>query len=78
GHIENAKPTDLEGAIAGHMAHDVAEISVKQGAEVVLTTVFTVDRMLANKHEVEQAQAEGIDIQGGVAPVGIVRGPDGR
>ena len=34
GHIEHAKPTDFEGAIAGHMAHDVAEISVKQGAEV--------------------------------------------
>jgi NADPH-dependent glutamate synthase beta subunit-like oxidoreductase len=78
GHIEHAKPTDFEAAIAGHMAHDVAEISVKQGAEVVLTTVFPVDKMQANKHEVEQALAEGIDIQGGLAPVGIVRGPDGR
>jgi len=78
GHIEHAKPTDFEAAIAGHMAHDVAEISVKQGAEVVLTTVFPVDKMQANKHEVEQALAEGIDIHGGLAPVGIVRGPDGR
>jgi len=78
GHIEHARPTDFEGAIAGHMAHDVAEISVKQGAEVTLTTVFAVDRMQANRHEVEQALAEGIDIQGSLAPVGIVRGPDGR
>jgi NADPH-dependent glutamate synthase beta subunit-like oxidoreductase/Pyruvate/2-oxoacid:ferredoxin oxidoreductase delta subunit len=78
GHIEHSHPTDFESAIAGHMAHDVAEISVKQGAEVVLTTVFPVDKMQANKHEVEQAQAEGIDIQGSLAPVGIVRGPDGR
>ncbi len=78
GHIENSKPTDFEAAIAGHMAHDVAEISVKQGAEVTLTTVFAVDRMQANRHEVEQAQAEGIDIRGSLAPVGIVRGPDGR
>jgi NADPH-dependent glutamate synthase beta subunit-like oxidoreductase len=78
GHIEHAKPTEFESVIAGHMAHDVAEISVKQGAEVTLTTVFPVDKMLANKHEVEQAQAEGIDIRGGLAPVGIVRGPDGR
>ena len=78
GHIEHAKPTDFEAAIAGHMAHDVAEISVKQGAEVVLTTVFPVDKMQANKHEVEQALAEGIDIHGGLAPVGVVRGPDGR
>jgi NADPH-dependent glutamate synthase beta subunit-like oxidoreductase/Pyruvate/2-oxoacid:ferredoxin oxidoreductase delta subunit len=78
GHIEHAKPTDLEAAIAGHMAHDVAEISAKQGADVTLTTVFPIDRMQANKHEVEQAQAEGIDIQGGLVPVGIVRGADGR
>jgi len=78
GHIEHAKPTDFEGVIAGHMAHDVAEISVKQGAEVTLTTVFPVDKMLANKHEVEQAQAEGIDIRGSLVPVGLVRGPDGR
>jgi len=78
GHIEHAHPTDFESAIAGHMAHDVAEISVKQGAEVVLTTVFGVDKMQANKHEVEQAMAEGIDIRGSLAPVGIVRGPDGR
>ncbi|MBK9245639.1 MAG: NAD(P)-binding protein [Burkholderiales bacterium] len=78
GHIEHAHPTDFEGAIAGHMAHDVAEISVKQGAEVTLTTVFPVDKMQANRHEVEQALAEGIDIRGGLAPVGIVRGPDGR
>jgi len=78
GHIEHAHPTDFEGAIAGHMAHDVAEISVKQGAEVTLTTVFPVDKMQANRHEVEQALAEGIDIRGSLAPVGIVRGPDGR
>jgi NADPH-dependent glutamate synthase beta subunit-like oxidoreductase len=78
GHIEHAKPTDFEAAIAGHMAHDVAEISVKQGAEVTLTTVFPVDKMQANRHEVEQALAEGIDIHGSLAPVGIVRGPDGR
>jgi NADPH-dependent glutamate synthase beta subunit-like oxidoreductase len=78
GHIEHARPTDFEAAIAGHMAHDVAEISVKQGAEVTLTTVFPVDKMQANRHEVEQALAEGIDIHGGLAPVGLVRGPDGR
>jgi NADPH-dependent glutamate synthase beta subunit-like oxidoreductase len=78
GHIEQARPTDFEAAIAGHMAHDVAGISVKHGAEVTLTTVFPVDRMQANRHEVEQALAEGIDIRGSLAPVGIVRGPDGR
>ena len=60
------------------MAHDVAEVSAKQGAEVMLTSVFDVDKMQANKHEIEQAQAEGIAIRGGLAPVRVVKDADGR
>lgn len=78
GHIQHAKPTDAEMAIAGRLAHDVADISAKQGAEVALTSVFDIDKMQANKHEIEQAQAEGIYILGGMAPVGIVRDANGR
>ncbi|HEX5364545.1 MAG TPA: NAD(P)-binding protein [Gallionella sp.] len=78
GHIAHAKPTDAELAIAGRMAQDVADISVKQGAEVTLTSVFNVDKMQANQHEIEQALAEGIHILGSLVPIGIVRGADGR
>ncbi len=78
GHIQHAKPTDAELAIAGRMAHDVADISAKQGAEVTLTSVFNIDKMQANKHEIEQAQAEGIAILGSLAPVGLVRDANGR
>jgi len=78
GHIEHAKPTDAEHAIAGRMAHDVAKVSVKQGAEVTLTSIFNIDKMQANKHEIEQALAEGIEICGSLVPIGIVRGADGR
>lgn len=79
GAIDNPKPTDRpEDVIGGRAAHDVAEISARQGAEVTLTSVFGVDKMQANKHEIEQAKAEGIDIRGGWAPVGVVRGADGR
>jgi NADPH-dependent glutamate synthase beta subunit-like oxidoreductase/Pyruvate/2-oxoacid:ferredoxin oxidoreductase delta subunit len=78
GHIENAKPSDQDRAIAGQMAHDVAEISVKQGAEVTLTSVFPIDKMAANKHEIEQALAEGIHILGGLVPVGVVKNAEGR
>jgi Pyruvate/2-oxoacid:ferredoxin oxidoreductase delta subunit/thioredoxin reductase len=79
GHIEHAKPTDFaELAIAGHLAHDVASVSAKQGAEVTLTSVFNVDKMQANKHEIEQAQAEGIAIRGGLAPVCVVKDENGR
>ncbi len=78
GHISHAKPTDAEMAIAGRMAHDVADISAKQGAEVTLTSVFNIDKMQANKHEIEQAQAEGIAILGSLVPVGLVRDASGR
>lgn len=78
GHIEHAKPTEFEEAIGGRLAHDVAEASAKQGSEVTLTSVFPLDRMQANKHEIEQALAEGIEIRGGLMPIGIVRGADGR
>ena len=78
GHISHAKPTDAEHAIAGRMAQDVADISAKQGADVTLTSVFNIDKMQANKHEIAQALAEGIHIRGGLTPIGIVRGADGR
>lgn len=78
GHISHAKPTDAEHAIAGRMAHDVADISAKQGAEVTLTSVFNIDKMQANKHEIEQALAEGIHILGSLVPIGIVRDASGR
>ncbi|WP_413880537.1 NAD(P)-binding protein [Candidatus Aalborgicola defluviihabitans] len=79
GHINKINESDRpEHAIAGHVAHDVAEASVRQGAEVTLTTIFAIDKMQATKHEVEHALSEGITILGGMAPVCVVRGPDGR
>ena len=79
GHIDKVNESDRpEHAIAGHVAHDVAEVSARQGAQVTLTSIFATDKMQATKHEVEQAQAEGIDIRGGMAPVAVLRGADGR
>lgn len=79
GHIEHVHESDRpEHVIAGHAAHDAASLSARQGAEVTLTSVFAIDKMQANKHEVEQAQAEGIAIRGGLTPVGVVRDASGR
>ena len=79
GHIDKINPSDRpEHAIAGYIAHDVAEVSAKQGADVTLTSVFAVEKMQATRHEVEQALSEGIAIRGGLAPVAVLRGPDGR
>ena len=79
GHIDKINESDRpEHAIAGHVAHDVAAVSARQGAEVTLTSIFATDKMQATRHEVEQALAEGIAIRGGMAPVAVLRGPDGR
>jgi len=79
GHIEHIRESDRpEMAISGHLAHDVASVSARQGAEVTLTSVFAIDKMQASKHEVEHARAEGIAIRGGLVPVAVVRGADGR
>lgn len=79
GHIDKVNESDRpEHAIAGHVAHDVAEASVRQGAEVTLTTVFAIDKMQASKHEVEHALSEGITIRGSMVPVAVIRGEDGR
>jgi NADPH-dependent glutamate synthase beta subunit-like oxidoreductase len=79
GHIEHPHPTDFpELAIGGYLAHDAASVSAKHGAEVTLTSVFGVDSMQANRHEIEQATAEGIAIRGGLAPVCVVKDASGR
>ena len=79
GHITNVTEKDLpEHVLAGHSAHDVASISARQGAEVKLFSRATIDKMAANKVEIEHARAEGIEIIGGVTPVAVIKGPDGR
>jgi NADPH-dependent glutamate synthase beta subunit-like oxidoreductase/Pyruvate/2-oxoacid:ferredoxin oxidoreductase delta subunit len=79
GHIDQMHDKDRpEFAIAGQIAHDVAEVSARQGAEVTLTSVFEVAKMQANKHEIEQALAEGIAIRDGYAPVAVLLDENGR
>jgi len=79
GKITNVTDKDLpENVLAGHTAHDVSSIAARQGAEVVLVSRATIDKMAANKTEIEHAQTEGIEIIGGVTPVGVVVGADGR
>ena len=56
----------------------MAEISARHGAEVTLTSVFAIDKMQANQHEIEHALAEGIVIRGGLAPVEVVLDGQGR
>ena len=79
GNVKNDKPTDHpELVIQGHVAHDVASVSAREGADVILISRASIEKMNANKHEVEHALSEGIEIRGGLTPIEVVLGPDGR
>ncbi|MGA7984897.1 MAG: NAD(P)-binding protein [Burkholderiales bacterium] len=79
GHIEHPHATDHpESVILGKQAQDVAEISARQGAEVTLSSVFSIDKMQANPHEIEHALAEGVVIRDGWAPLEVMRDASGR
>jgi NADPH-dependent glutamate synthase beta subunit-like oxidoreductase/Pyruvate/2-oxoacid:ferredoxin oxidoreductase delta subunit len=67
-----------EKVISSHLAYDVSQVSVREGAEVVLVSRATIDKMNANKHEIEHALSEGITIIGGVTPIAVVKNADGR
>ena len=79
GHITKVNPNDMpEMVIQGHVAHDVATVSAREGAEVVLLSRASIEKMNASKNEVEHALSEGIEIIGGVTPIAVIVGPDGR
>ncbi|MDA8110538.1 MAG: NAD(P)-binding protein [Betaproteobacteria bacterium] len=78
GHIAREHATHPELVILGKHAQDVADVSARQGAEVTLTSVFSVEKMQANRHEIEHALAEGIVLRDGWAPVEVLRAADGR
>lgn len=79
GNITKINESDRpEHVIAGHVAHDVAAVSARQGAEVMLITRASIEKMNAAKAEVEHALSEGIEIRGNLTPVAVVKGDDGR
>ena len=79
GHItvENEKDRP-ENIIINQTAHDVAETAAREGADVTLMSRSPIEKMPAAEHEIEDAKREGIDIQGQLTPVEVVKGEDGR
>jgi NADPH-dependent glutamate synthase beta subunit-like oxidoreductase len=79
GHIteihENDRP---ENVVLGHTAHDVASSAVRQGAEVMLLSRSSIENMPAAKHEIDDAEREGVTIVGCVSPVEVIRDDSGR
>ncbi|MCR6628660.1 MAG: NAD(P)-binding protein [Magnetospirillum sp.] len=79
GHIEHVHDKDRpEAVVLGNTAHDVAATASRQGAEVVLTSLFPVERMMAAQHEIDDARREGVRIEGGVMPLEVLKDASGR
>lgn len=79
GHIRETHAHDAPDASAfGFTAHDVAAAARKEGAELVLTSLFPIEKMTAAEHEREDAVREGVEIQGGVMPLEVVKDENGR
>ena len=79
GHISASHRHDVRDASTfGYTAHDVADTLRREGAEIVLTSLFPIEQMTAAEHEREDAKREGVEIQGAVMPLEVVKGEDGR
>ena len=73
GYIEKMRETERpEYVVLGQTAHDVSKTAAKQGADVTLTSMQPIEQMNAAKHEIEDAQREGVKIQGNLLPVKVL------
>lgn len=79
GHIGTSHPHDAgDQAAFGYTAQDVAGTLRREGVEVVLTSLFPVEKMTAAEHEREDAKREGVEIKGAVMPLEIVKDAQNR
>ncbi len=79
GHIEHKREHDRpEEIIMGHMAHDVATVAQRQGADVTLISRESAEIMPATKMEVTHVTQEGVKIIPGLLPTEVIIGDDGR
>src|SRR3990167_1947498 len=75
---ELAESERPEYVVMGRTAHDVAVSARKDGAEVLLMSRQPVEKMNAAKHEIDDAQREGVNIRGSLQPVRVVLDDKGR
>ena len=79
GKITNVAETrHPNGTLIDFTAQDVAGSLTREGMKATLTSLFPVEQMTAAKHEREDAKREGVDIKGGVMPLEVIKGDDGK
>ena len=79
GHITQTHAKDHpDNAVLGNTAHNVATAARREGATVVLTSLFPVDQMTAAAREIADAHSEGVEIRAGIMPLEVLKDADGR
>jgi NADPH-dependent glutamate synthase beta subunit-like oxidoreductase len=79
GNIANVPEKDRpEHIIFNDTAHDVVDTSKRLGADVLLTTRSTIENMPAAQEEIDDANREGVEIEGQLSPIEVIKGEDGR
>ena len=79
GNIDNVPEKDRpEHIIFNDTAHDVVDTSKRLGADVLLTTRSTIENMPAAQEEIDDANREGVEIQGQLSPIEVIQDEDGR
>ncbi len=73
GYAKDMKETERpEFVVLGHTAHDVSTMAAREGADVILISMQPIEEMNAAKHEIEDAQREGVSIRGALLPVKVL------
>lgn len=79
GRIKNIHEKDRpENIVMGQVAHDVANVAAREGADVMLISRQPISGMSAAQHEIDDATREGVEVQGKLSPVEVIMGDDGR
>jgi NADPH-dependent glutamate synthase beta subunit-like oxidoreductase len=73
GYVEDMGETERpEVVVLGHAAHDVSAMAARSGADVMLISMQPIEQMNAAKHEIEDAQREGVKIRGSLLATRVV------
>ncbi len=73
GYVRDMKETERpEFVVMGHTAHDVSVMAAREGADVMLISMQPIEQMNAAKHEIEDAEREGVKIRGKLLPVKVL------
>ncbi len=67
-----------EHAVVGYTAQDAANLAIREGAQVILSSIFPREQMAASEEEVEEALREGVEIRDGIMPIAVEHDAEGR